>query len=99
GRAARPAHGVRRHGRAGPRLGGPAPEEPAGEDLLPAGGLARGRFLAAHLHSVLATPPAIRGRRLAGEAAGFRYFELLSANHCPMITQPDELAKFLLALV
>jgi hypothetical protein len=29
----------------------------------------------------------------------FRYFELLSANHCPMITQPDELAKALLALV
>ena len=29
----------------------------------------------------------------------FRLFELLSANHCPMITQPDELAKIMLALV
>src|SRR5262249_15506806 len=40
------------------------------EDLPPAGGLARGRFLAAHLHSVLATPAAIGGRRRAGAAAG-----------------------------
>jgi pimeloyl-ACP methyl ester carboxylesterase len=30
---------------------------------------------------------------------GFRFFELLSANHCPMITQPDELVKILLTLV
>jgi pimeloyl-ACP methyl ester carboxylesterase len=30
---------------------------------------------------------------------GFRFFELRSANHCPMVTQPDELAKILLALV
>jgi hypothetical protein len=30
---------------------------------------------------------------------GFRYFELLSANHCPMITQPDELAEILLVLM
>jgi pimeloyl-ACP methyl ester carboxylesterase len=30
---------------------------------------------------------------------GFRLFELISAGHCPMITQPDELVKILLALV
>jgi pimeloyl-ACP methyl ester carboxylesterase len=30
---------------------------------------------------------------------GFRFFELLSAKHCPMITQPDELVKILLTLV
>ncbi len=29
----------------------------------------------------------------------FRFFELMSANHCPMVTQPDELVKILLALV
>ena len=29
---------------------------------------------------------------------GFRFFELMSANHCPMVTPPDELAKILLAL-
>jgi acetyl esterase/lipase len=29
---------------------------------------------------------------------GFRFFELLSANHCPMITRPDELANILLTL-
>jgi pimeloyl-ACP methyl ester carboxylesterase len=30
---------------------------------------------------------------------GFRFLEQISANHCPMITQPEELAKILLALV
>jgi pimeloyl-ACP methyl ester carboxylesterase len=30
---------------------------------------------------------------------GLRLFELTSAGHCPMITQPDELVKILLALV
>lgn len=30
---------------------------------------------------------------------GFRVVELLSANHCPMVTQPDELVKILVALV
>jgi pimeloyl-ACP methyl ester carboxylesterase len=30
---------------------------------------------------------------------GFRFLELMSANHCPMVTQPDELVKILLALV
>jgi pimeloyl-ACP methyl ester carboxylesterase len=30
---------------------------------------------------------------------GFRFFELISATHCPMITQPDELVKILLTLV
>jgi pimeloyl-ACP methyl ester carboxylesterase len=29
----------------------------------------------------------------------FRFLELMSANHCPMVTQPDELVKILLALV
>ena len=30
---------------------------------------------------------------------GFRFFELMSANHCPMVTQPDELVRILRALV
>ena len=30
---------------------------------------------------------------------GLRVVELLSANHCPMVTQPDELVKILVALV
>jgi len=30
---------------------------------------------------------------------GFRFFELISANHCPMITQPAELVRILLTLV
>jgi pimeloyl-ACP methyl ester carboxylesterase len=30
---------------------------------------------------------------------GFRFIELISANHCPMVTQPDELVKILIALV
>jgi hypothetical protein len=30
---------------------------------------------------------------------GFRFYELMSANHCPMVTQPDDLVKILLALV
>jgi pimeloyl-ACP methyl ester carboxylesterase len=30
---------------------------------------------------------------------GFRFYELMSANHCPMVTQPDELVKILLARV
>lgn len=30
---------------------------------------------------------------------GLQLFELISAGHCPMITQPDELVKILLALV
>ena len=30
---------------------------------------------------------------------GFRVVELLAANHCPMVTQPDELVKILVALV
>jgi pimeloyl-ACP methyl ester carboxylesterase len=30
---------------------------------------------------------------------GFRFFELMSANHCPMVTQPDELVRILRALL
>src|SRR5262249_29479337 len=30
---------------------------------------------------------------------GFRVLDLTSADHCPMVTQPDELAKLLLSLV
>jgi pimeloyl-ACP methyl ester carboxylesterase len=39
-------------------------------------------------------------REAAGRAKrqGLRLFELISARHCPMITQPDELVKILLAL-
>ena len=30
---------------------------------------------------------------------GFRFFELMSADHCPMVTQPEELVSILHALV
>ena len=30
---------------------------------------------------------------------GFRFLELMSADHCPMVTQPDELVSILRALV
>jgi hypothetical protein len=33
------------------------------------------------------------------ERQGLRFFELISAGRCPMITLPDELVKILLALV
>jgi hypothetical protein len=30
---------------------------------------------------------------------GFRFIELMSAKHCPMVTEPDELVRILRALV
>ena len=61
---------------------------------LPAAVSLRSAYIQCSQHLPQFVEAAGRARR-----QGFRYFELLSANHCPMITQPDELAKVLLALV
>jgi hypothetical protein len=43
--------------------------------------------------------PFFEGSAERAKRQGFRFYELMSANHCPMVTEPDVLVKILLALV